>query len=483
MPLLRLKFLLQNRALRCSSWLSGSTTPNCSRRYSTAPEFQYEAFFKYTSGRWLHNEKQELAKRYLRFNVDGLKVAVVKAAGANTVLRMKKLGEGEFNKAFLLTLDNGTELVARLPLAKAGPGHLVTASEVATMDYARTRLQIPIPRVLAWSSDADNNGVDSAYIIMEKATGVCLQDVWPSMSLMMKRNVAEKLAELEKQYDIPLSGGYGALYYRRDIDPESSRDLFTDGVRESEFVLGPMTPTSFWRDGKAEMEGVDRGPWDEDPTKYVKAVAQREYDWLDKFKPQNVPETMLAPASLMFPYEEHKSLLQHLMSAAPYLLHSDPALIQPSLVHRDLSDSNIFISQEALEAGRIEFTSFIDWQHSVVNPLYFSARIPAFLKNRYPEVNAAKITQEEIQNILKMPQEQRDAGMSIIQEVLLEDAYCDALREVNPLYYHALNFQTRSLLVAPIACATGTWPDGFLPLQESLINLQQCWDALNAGTH
>lgn len=49
-------------------------------------------------------------------------------------LKILKLTEGLHNKAFLLTMDNGMEVVAKLPNPNAGPATYTTASEVATRD-------------------------------------------------------------------------------------------------------------------------------------------------------------------------------------------------------------------------------------------------------------------------------------------------------------------------------------------------------------
>jgi hypothetical protein len=46
-----------------------------------------------------------------------------------------KYREGQYNKAFLLIFNNGSEVVAKLPNPNAGPKALTIASEVATMDY------------------------------------------------------------------------------------------------------------------------------------------------------------------------------------------------------------------------------------------------------------------------------------------------------------------------------------------------------------
>lgn len=48
-----------------------------------------------------------------------------------------KFQEGEYNKVFLLVMDNGHEAIAKLPNPNAGPSHYTTASEVATMNFVQ----------------------------------------------------------------------------------------------------------------------------------------------------------------------------------------------------------------------------------------------------------------------------------------------------------------------------------------------------------
>ena len=97
----------------------------------------YEDFFRYTSGRWIHDEQRQQAVRYQRFNVDALKSAVAASAGADSVTDIRKLAEGRCNKVFHVRLNDGRQVIARTPTPLSGPPHLVTASEVATMQFLR----------------------------------------------------------------------------------------------------------------------------------------------------------------------------------------------------------------------------------------------------------------------------------------------------------------------------------------------------------
>ncbi|KIM88438.1 hypothetical protein PILCRDRAFT_814335 [Piloderma croceum F 1598] len=137
--------------------------------------------FRYTTGRWLDNEAEEQQRRYLPFNIDGLKAATVAAVkGAKSVLHMTKLPEGSYSKVFSITLDNRQKVIGRLPTPHAGPAHLVTTSEVATMEFARKRPGLPVPRVLSWSSAQTSNVV------------------WPQLSEKHRLRLIDEIIRIEK---------------------------------------------------------------------------------------------------------------------------------------------------------------------------------------------------------------------------------------------------------------------------------------------
>ena len=212
-------------------------------------------FFRYTRGRWLDNEADEQQKRYLAFDIDGLKATVVAAVeGAKSVLHMTKLPEGSYSKAFLMTLDNQQEVVARLPTPHAGPAHLVTASEVATMEFARKRLGFPVPRVLSWSSAQTSNLVGAEFIIMEKAPGIEVSKVWPELSEKHRLDVIKEIIRIEKgALENPLPC-YGSIFFRSDVDPKMSHTVI-----DETFVIGPSMDRGFWS-GEREIMDIDRGP-------------------------------------------------------------------------------------------------------------------------------------------------------------------------------------------------------------------------------
>jgi hypothetical protein len=146
---------------------------------------------------------------------------------------MVKYPEGTFNKVYLMTLDTGCEIIARIPNPNAGPPDLVTASEVATMTFARERLDIPVPKVLGWNASSLND-VKCQYILMEKARGVPLYSVWSDMPLRVKLAIVRSLVGVEGKFTAQTLASGGSLYLD---DPEHTEPPNAD----SRFVVGPST--------------------------------------------------------------------------------------------------------------------------------------------------------------------------------------------------------------------------------------------------
>ncbi|KAH1806234.1 hypothetical protein KXX19_003043 [Aspergillus fumigatus] len=191
-------------------------------------------FFSYTSGRWIWDEEDQLRERYREFDILELQKVAMESASAESCVRMEKLGEGSYKKFFLLTMANGKAVAARIPHPNAGPVVLTTASEIATMDFLREILQVPVPKVLAWNATVNfANRVGAEYIIMEHAPGKNLADYRADMSLELKFS------------------GYGCLYFRNNAPPGShpamvKGDGLSPELKESiagQFSIGPVVNT------------------------------------------------------------------------------------------------------------------------------------------------------------------------------------------------------------------------------------------------
>ena len=81
-----------------------------------------------------------MAQRRVKFNMNELARLSANAVGSKVCVNVEKYPDGMFSKAFLMTMEDGMQVVAKVPNPNAGRAHFTTASEVATMDFVRTPL-------------------------------------------------------------------------------------------------------------------------------------------------------------------------------------------------------------------------------------------------------------------------------------------------------------------------------------------------------
>ena len=94
-------------------------------------------------------------------------------------------------------MDDGFEVVAKVLYRNTAPSRYLTASEVATMDFIRRQFNIPVPTLFAWSPETEGNPVGTEYIVMEKANGKSLGDIWWSLGPKQLLKVITQLVQYE----------------------------------------------------------------------------------------------------------------------------------------------------------------------------------------------------------------------------------------------------------------------------------------------
>lgn len=195
------------------------------------------------------------------FNVLGLTSLAASAVNRTIkdVARFEKLGEGGFNRTFLITMHDGFQLVGRIPYSATEPKHLLVASEVATMDFLRLS-GLPVPKIFGYSTTSENLA-GTEYILMELVRGSNLGDIWFDLSEKARITVVTRLVELESRlfnFSFPASG---SLYYTKDLDVQTEKIAMPTSHTslEKRFCVGPDTRLSLWY-GKRSNLDVNRGP-------------------------------------------------------------------------------------------------------------------------------------------------------------------------------------------------------------------------------
>ncbi|KAL2385017.1 hypothetical protein RJZ90_001633 [Blastomyces dermatitidis] len=254
-----------------------------------------------------------------------------------------------FNKTFLMSMENGREVVAKVPNPNAGIAHFTTASEVATMDFARKILDTPAPRVYSWNSQAKSHPVGAEFIIMDKIEGVPLSQVWNMMKLPQKLQVLLAMTRLQKQWLGVSFSRYGSLYYAGDVHPPPDNHYIKDGkaVKDSEVAIGPTTGRD-WFDGGRSVLDIERGPYaykfvGASLMQYLQVVATRETKAIQSLKPPKQIALFCGPKLYRPDKEKKLTALAWYRQIIDALIPKDAAITNLRLWHNDLHDDNIFV--------------------------------------------------------------------------------------------------------------------------------------------
>jgi aminoglycoside phosphotransferase (APT) family kinase protein len=372
-----------------------------------------QALFSYTGGRYLFNEELRLKERHVEFNIVALQ-HIAEAAVDNKhgkVISISKLAEGGFNRVFTLVLEDGFELIAKIPYHIAVPKYYATASEAATLTFLRSK-DVPVPGVYGYCADAENS-VGTEYLLMEKAPGVCLRTRWLGLSEQEIGQLAQTFVQIELTLSNISFGATGSIYFTKDIASELQAPLYQEDHAaddgKSIFCTGPTADYMFWYGKRASLD-LNRGPWRK-PVDYLKSTAQKEIEWTRRYGKAMEPD---------FPHnsigfgtqkpEDYLKLLESYQALAPYLLPKDPthSFNQPILRHPDPTPANIYISPET---GRI--TCLIDWQHTIVQPRLLAAGYPRAFENPDDEMDPHLKFPQLPGNLASLPEHEQAAAQEL----------------------------------------------------------------------
>ncbi|KAF9007169.1 hypothetical protein BDQ17DRAFT_262223 [Cyathus striatus] len=389
-----LKALPFHRFLLQPSHRSGpraiSTTSSSSRASEAVDE---HAIFKYTFGRCIINERDELQKRYVKFNIPALKKAAVDAVdGATSVVEFRRLMDARYNRMISLTMDNGQTVLAKLPYNNlVGPIEPIVESEVATTEFASTKLGLPVPRILGWCSRSEDTDVSSAYIIMEKVKGDPVVLVWEKLPFSQKCQATDEIIEIQRKMATFTSfPGYGSIYYRN-----YRKDTGYIPIDDT-FVLGPAVTLPFTYEHRGKVDVTTRGPWTS-IEKYLQSVINVEKHWIKEHaKPELLPSFQQYPDVICDP-AAHIELLERIEKLIPCisLPQHVPRLARPILWHPEFSCGDIMISYDALTGKTSQMVSLIGWRNCLVGPLYLEVRSNAIYMNVLPgehDANSSKFS-------------------------------------------------------------------------------------------
>lgn len=117
----------------------------------------------------------------------------------------------------------------------------------------RERLDVPVPKVLASCSRSGESQLGAEYIVMEKAPGLELGQIWDKLKAREKLAIVKQIASINSSLAQSRFPCYGALYRRHDIGLSESMAI------DNEFAIGPTVSRAWFDDRRGEVD-TPRGP-------------------------------------------------------------------------------------------------------------------------------------------------------------------------------------------------------------------------------
>ncbi|KAH7347080.1 hypothetical protein BKA66DRAFT_310497 [Pyrenochaeta sp. MPI-SDFR-AT-0127] len=373
-------------------------------------------------------------------------------------------------------MDNGMEVVAKLPNPNAGPARYTTASEVATRTMLRDIFSVPVPRVLSWSSDAANSPVQAEYILEEKAQGVRLGALWLNLPWRTKLSIVEQVVDIDSSLTALQFESHGSIYFKEDLQRLSGNaetvKFTTDqpGLNLDPYAMGPLTKAELWVSGREQMN-LDRGPW-KDTKAYVQDLGANETAWIQRYaKPR-----MNYFSSLENPEQPSHALdlLAKYQRLAPFLTR--PANISATanvLWHPDLHLDNVFV-----DPITHKITSIIDWQSAMSAPLFLQSGVHRAFRH-YKSVREGWVMPEKPADFDTLPPDEQVRIDQDIESETIHKYYELQTMKRAPHHWDYLQRPKVAMLRKPVWLVTGAWENRDLFfLRDSIISLFSRWNEL-----
>ncbi|CAD0040865.1 unnamed protein product, partial [Aureobasidium pullulans] len=368
-----------------------------SNHAATAPSFDIDhEFFNFTRGRFLCDEKLELKRRHRTFNVYELMRIAAQAVGATHCNHIEKLPDGTCHRILLLSMDNGKQVVAKIPNPNAGRPHFTTASEVATMkfplalcletDHEKMREVIgtPLPEVYAWSSRAHETLVGAEFIIMEKVEGITLEEASLPLDSPEMSQVVKSIAEHVHAWSCLTFEQYGCLYFARDLERHCLPALrYTDSsgvqISDKRFVVGPFYHYDYL-DKTRDTKRQNNGPWSS-LGEFHTAIVERGLARLEHTAPLSPATGIYGPGLYQPSYETKIRALNAYLGIYHFMIPPDLSFSAPHISHCDLGNRHIFVDPN--DSAKI--VGIIGWQTTAILPFHFHRLEPGWFHPQQSE--------------------------------------------------------------------------------------------------
>lgn len=490
------------------------------------------AFFNYSWGSWLVNDKQEKAKRVTKFSIEGLSyilndiyadsqqlaktvksnripqpnykknstvalphntmikdLGVVNPNEKVRVIRMASIHEGKHHRIYKLDTNLDKSFVLRVPYPLEN-GYVLEQrlkSEVATMDFAQLKLGIKVPKVFCYGVNA-LNPLRQPFILEEFIEGKLLMRDWNPLVNDKKdslpddtlKSVVEQVSDLQSKLLSIQFNGIGSLYFSKDCEapsePEKSvYDGETNSDLQGRWVIGPIAERVFWRKKSTlnkETLGGYLGPWSvNEPLEIVRNTGLVEAENARArlaLKQADASPEVVDESTL----REQIVTFENLATVGPHLFNSETTTI-PNV--KELLKSKLY--HPDLDPMNIIVTAegapyLLDFEGSAMKP-FILHNSPQFVAYDGPKVFDL---QEDIPDFEKLADSEKAQYEFMYKRTRNQYLWDFALNERNNKLISAVAPPVKLLRAPYIAAVERKSDEEYLLIDEALIQLAEVWD-------
>lgn len=474
-------------------------------------------FFQYTWGSWLKNNKVERARRETRFSIEGIS-QIIKNLKNETATILKpehaasgvvnlrhnwtkdiigensfevksiaSIHEGKHHRVYKISLANGKNLALRIPYKLDSDFAIEQSikSEVATLDFLDLKLNLNVPKVIAYGATKANT-LQIPFILMEHIEGELLMKKWEPMtpaSETAEKQLKEVIDPIMAFQINTLSmtfNKFGALYFFDDVAHEHQNTLPYDGESDETLInrwrIGPTVEKAFSR-GKKHLKAQDvlrfSGPWSaEEPLALISDLAKvqleslRQRLALSQADASNQVEDVNGLNKQIATFEHMSTMSQYFFNPTSPSIMNASEMFKPKFFFPDLDPLNTIVQKDT---GK---HYFIDFEHSTIKP---------FILSKYPDFVAyqgAKVydLEEDIPGYTEMDDVEKQQYQFMYYKTRNERLWEYALNE-NRHDLIAIASPHAKVLKAPYLQALECKTDkDYLFVENAIVQLQAMWN-------
>jgi hypothetical protein len=292
---------------------------------------------------------------------------------------------------------------------------LKTSSEVATIQYLNEFTTIPVATVMH-SSESAKNALGFEWMLQTYVPGHSLSSIWNQLGDAGRQRMTQQLAAI--QFELFTKVRFqriGNIYRSKDqevlhnspqnVSDKSSPDFHVDKIVSNPFILKG-----------AVMDVVNRGPF---RTTADWLSAQLENVILDCKRLEQSPDEDHLEAA-----ERSRSIAQQLLTLLPRFFPDDGGVEETFLWHDDLSQSNIFCSED----GTI--TAILDWEATSCLPLWTAYYLPQLLQGA--DYTTEPVPPADLPDAVGTEDPLYQDRLLMWQQTKLRATYIESMREMWP---------------------------------------------------